>query len=240
MSFEEFLNHYGIKIKNRHFYDEALTHNSFANEKHLDYTYQRLEFLGDAVLQKYASLYFFQNYPKWPEGKLTKNRSNLVREESLAEVARSLNIGKYIRLGQGEINSRGFDKDSILADVFESLTGAIYLDQGEAKTLKWLQSTLFKIMDKAEFKNKTYDYKSELQELLQAENRHDLKYVLESQEVFPSENRTEYTISIQLDNQKFGIGKGFSKAQAEQAAAQDCLSKMKNITKKEAKISKSK
>lgn len=232
MRFEDFLGEYGLTIKNRHLYDEALTHNSFANEKHLPYTYQRLEFLGDAVLQKYASLYFFQNYPKWSEGKLTKNRSNLVREESLAEVAREVGLGQYIRLGQGEINSRGFNKDSILADVFESLTGAIYLDHGEAKTLKWLQMTLFKIMETSDFKNKTYDYKSELQELLQAENRHDLKYVLEEQELFPSENRIEYTISVQLDNQKFGIGKGYSKAQAEQAAAQNCLSKMKNLAKK--------
>jgi ribonuclease III len=135
MKFEEFLAQFGIKMKNRRYYDEALTHNSYANEQHLDYTYQRLEFLGDAILQKYISLYFFLNYPKLSEGQLTKSRSNAVREESLAAVSRSIHLGSYIRLGQGELNTKGYGKDSILSDVFESLTAAIYLDLGENATL---------------------------------------------------------------------------------------------------------
>lgn len=229
MTLEEFLKKYGIKIKNRRYYDEALTHNSYANEHHLDYTYQRLEFLGDAILQKYISLYYFLNYPKLTEGKLTKNRSSAVREESLASVSRMINLGRFIRLGQGELNTKGYEKDSILSDIFESLTAAIYLDHGEQTTLNWLEKTIFKMIKDPNFINQNRDYKSELQELLQAENRHDLKYVVEKEEHNQTDNRIEYTISVRLDGQKYGIGKGFSKAHAEQEAAKDCLSKMKNL-----------
>lgn len=232
MTWEKFLENYGIFVKkHRFYYNEALTHNSYTNEKHLKYNYQRLEFLGDAILQKYVSLYFFQKFPKSFEGELTKYRSKAVREESLAEVARSIKLGNYIRLGQGELNSRGFEKNSILADVFEALTAAIYLDQGDEITWQWLNQTLFKVINDPEFQNKIYDYKSELQELLQAENRHDLKYAVENTQILAKTNQIEYTISVQLDNQKFGVGKGFSKARAEQEAARDCLSKLKKITK---------
>lgn len=229
MTIDIFLKNFGIKIKKRHFYDEALTHNSYSNEKHLPYTYQRMEFLGDALIQKYVSLYLFQAHPNLAEGDLTKRRSKAVREETLAMVARTLNLGQLIRLGQGELNSHGYDKDKILADIFESLTAAIYLDH-DGKTVKqWLEKTLFKFINEPNFKRKTYDYKSELQELLQADKQHDLKYILEKTQFLAEENRTDYTMAIYLDNQKLGQGNGFSKAQAEQEAAKDCLSKMKKF-----------
>nr|WP_303662291.1 ribonuclease III [Williamsoniiplasma luminosum] len=227
MTLEEFLQQYNIKIKNRHLYDEALTHNSFSNEKHLKYTYQRLEFLGDSLLQMYVSLYFFRNHPKLKEGVLTKSRSNIVREESLAMIARQIQLGNYIRLGQGELNSKGYDKDSILSDVFESITAAIYLDQGEEKTLNWLNKTLFKIMNNDQLLEKTKDYKSELQELLQANKRTDLKYIVDLENHMDAESKIEYTISVYLEDQKLGTGIGFSKQQAEQRAAKDSLSKLK-------------
>jgi len=117
-----------IKINDRHYYEQALTHNSYANEHKLDYTYQRLEFLGDAILQEYMSLYFYKNNSQVDEGKLTKERSNAVREETLAGVMRKIGLNNYIRLGNGEMTSGGNNKPSILADVFESITAAIYLD----------------------------------------------------------------------------------------------------------------
>ena len=117
-----------IKINDRHYYEEALTHNSYANEHKLGYTYQRLEFLGDAILQEYMSLYLYTHNPRVDEGKLTKERSNAVREETLAGVMRKIGLNNYIRLGNGEMTSGGNNKPSILADVFESITAAIYLD----------------------------------------------------------------------------------------------------------------
>ncbi|WP_027063068.1 ribonuclease III [Mesoplasma seiffertii] len=227
MTIQEFLLKYGIVPKNNRLYEEAVTHNSYANESHLKYTYQRLEFLGDAILQMYVSKYFFLNYPKSAEGILTKSRSNVVREESLATVAREINLGRIIRLGQGEINSKGYDKDSILADVFEAFTAAIYLDQGEEVLLKWLTTTLFVYISRPDFMKQVKDHKSELQELLQADNRRDLKYIVEKERHIEKDNRTEYTVSVNLSGQKFGSGKGFSKQEAEQNAAKDCLLKMK-------------
>ncbi|MBY7704331.1 ribonuclease III [Vibrio harveyi] len=131
----DFLKTYNIEINNSRFFDEALTHNSYSNEHRLKYTYQRMEFLGDALLQMYVSRFLFFNYPKLSEGELTKLRSNSVREESLSEVAKDIKLGQLIRLGQGELKTRGFEKPSILADVFEALTAAIYLDQGEEKLI---------------------------------------------------------------------------------------------------------
>ncbi|ATZ18608.1 ribonuclease III [Williamsoniiplasma somnilux] len=226
MTVQEFLKKFGITIKNSHYFDEALTHNSYANEKHLKYTYQRLEFLGDAIIQMYVSNYLYKNYPKLSEGILTKYRSNIVREESFSMVAKEINLGQLIRLGQGELNSRGFEKPSILSDVFESFTAAIYLDQGEQIMLEWLKKTLFKEISKPGFMDKVKDYKSELQEYLQAENRRELKYLVAAEKNLKNDNKTEYTINVVLDGQKFGVGKGFSKQEAEQNAAKDCLSKL--------------
>ncbi|SYV95477.1 dsRNA-specific ribonuclease III, partial [Mycoplasma putrefaciens] len=134
---KNFLKKYQIEIKNSALFDEALTHNSYSNEHRLRYTYQRMEFLGDALLQMYVSRFLFFNYPKLSEGELTKLRANSVREESLSQVAKEINLGQLVRLGQGELKTKGFEKPSILADVFEALTAAIYLDQGEEILTSW-------------------------------------------------------------------------------------------------------
>ena len=133
--FEDFKDYFEttfeIEINDHSYSDQALTHNSYANEHKLDYTYQRLEFLGDAILQAYMSLYLYKNNSGVDEGKLTKERSNAVREETLAGVMRKISLNNYIRLGNGERASGGNNKPSILADVFESITAAIYLDNEE-------------------------------------------------------------------------------------------------------------
>ncbi|AXK51341.1 ribonuclease III [Spiroplasma alleghenense] len=226
MEIKEFLKKFNIIPINIKIYEEAITHNSYANEKRAGYTYQRLEFLGDAILQMYVSLHFFKNFPREKEGVLTKYRSNSVREETLAEISRGINLGKIIRLGIGEINSKGYEKNSILADVFESFTAAIYLDQGEKVLNNWLNQTMLKFISEPGFMEKNIDFKSELQELLQAENRHDLVYkVIDSKQT--SQNRTIYKVALYLEDVKYGVGEGFSKQEAEQMSAKDCLLKLK-------------
>lgn len=221
---------FGIKIRDHNFFDQALTHNSYANEKRLPYTYQRLEFLGDAILQKYMSLYFFRTEPQVDEGKLTKDRSNAVREETLASVVKKIGLNNYIRLGNGEEASGGRTKPSILADVFESITAAIYLDneaQNVDEIIKtWLKKTLLNYINNNEYLESIRDYKSELQELLQAENRNDLQYVVKAQK--PMENNsTQYLVNVILDGQVYGEGIGLSKQNAEQEAAKNCLKKLR-------------
>ena len=220
-----------IKINDHRYYDQALTHNSYANENKLDYTYQRLEFLGDAILQEYMSLYFYKNNPRVDEGKLTKERSNAVREETLAGVMRRIGLNRYIRLGNGEMASGGNDKPSILADVFESITAAIYLDNeanGSADQVikQWLKQTLITYISQSEYLESIKDYKSELQELIQAENRSDLQYIVKSHH--PVENNSiEYIVEVKLDRQVYGEGAGLSKQAAEQQAAKNCLEKLR-------------
>ncbi|AKX33857.1 ribonuclease III [Spiroplasma litorale] len=221
-----FLEKFNIKVNNKKVYEEALTHNSFANENRLSWNYQRLEFLGDAIIQLKVSEMLFKKYPKANEGVLTKIRSAIVREESLAKISRSINLGNLIRLGIGELESEGYNKDSILSDVFESLTAAIYLDNDKNYVDNWLNNTLFKEISINSFVEETNDYKSELQELIQLEMRNDLVYKLVSQEK-DKNNQILFTVNVVLDNMLYGVGKGTSKKKAEQLAAKDALSKIK-------------
>ena len=222
-----------IKINNFQFYDQALTHNSYANENKSRNigTYQRLEFLGDAILQEYMSLYLYKHNPDVDEGKLTKERSNAVREETLAGVVKKFGLNNYIRLGNGEMTSGGNNKPSILADVFESITAAIYLDNEKKGNVnqvigRWLEQTLIVYISQNEYLESIKDYKSELQELIQAENRSDLHYNVKSQH--PVENNSiEYVVEVILDGQVYGQGVGLSKQAAEQQAAKNCLEKLR-------------
>jgi len=127
---QNFFKQFDITINNKSFYNEALTHNSYSNENRLTKNYQRLEFLGDAILQMNVSEYLFKKFPKYNEGILTKYRSSMVRRESLAQISKNIGLGKFIRLGVGELESKGYEKESILSDIYESLTAAIYLDGG--------------------------------------------------------------------------------------------------------------
>lgn len=229
---KSFFKKFGIKINNEDLFITALTHNSYANEKHLSYTYQRLEFLGDAVLQLYVSKHLYLNLKQFKEGKLTKTRSDIVRQETLSEIARKIGIGKIIRLGQGELKSKGYEKPSILADVFESITAAIFLDQNENVLEKWLSDTILDFIRNNNLDILTHDYKSELQEIIQAEIRSDLEYKIEDQRTIEKYNKIEYTVSVNLDGIKYGIGLGFSKQEASQNAAKDCLNKLRKSSDK--------
>ncbi|WP_338984719.1 ribonuclease III [Spiroplasma endosymbiont of Diplazon laetatorius] len=217
---------FSIKINDKNHYYEALTHNSFSNENRLAKNYQRLEFLGDAVLQMKVSEYLYKLFPKSNEGLLTKYRSSIVKQSTLAEISRKIGLGKFIRLGVGELESKGYEKDSILSDVFESITAAIFLDQEEEVLNKWLQKTIFSDYVINQFLDKSHDYKSELQELIQLEMRSELKYVLVSCKKFDN-NTTLFTMNAVLDGMVFGTGEGSNKKQAEQEAAKSALSKIK-------------
>ena len=145
MELEQFLQKMEIPYQNIEIFKEAFTHPSYANENKMkNHDYERLEFLGDAVLQYHVSRHIFDLYPELPEGRLTKLRAKLVREESLARFARELDLGPLIYLGAGELNNGGRDRDSVLADIFEAFMGAICHDCGPEYVEKMLDITIYK------------------------------------------------------------------------------------------------
>ncbi|QEH62170.1 ribonuclease III [Spiroplasma chinense] len=223
----EFLEKFGITPKDNALYDEAVTHNSYSNEHRIAKNYQRLEFLGDAILQQKVSEYLFKKFPKSNEGILTRYRSSIVRKETLAQFSRIIGLGKLLRLGVGELESKGYEKDSILADAYESMTAAIYLEAGPDALVKWLNATIFSESNLDIFLDAIRDFKSELQELIQVEMRSELSYVTISQEKL-EDNKMIFTVNCTLDGMVYGVGQGSNKKQAEQEAAKNALSKIKN------------
>lgn len=205
-------------------FKQAFTHTSYANENKLkNHDYERLEFLGDAVLQYHVSRYLFDLYPTMPEGRLTKLRSKLVREESLARFARELDLGAYIYLGAGEINNGGRDRDSVLADIFEAFMGAICHDCGMKYVDMMLKKTIYRHINDVNYDDIT-DFKTKLQELIQADQRKTVTYELLS-ETGPSNNPV-FEMAVKMDDMILGTGIGSSKKRAEQQAAKDALNKL--------------
>ncbi|WP_281677891.1 ribonuclease III [Eggerthia catenaformis] len=214
------------------YYKQAFTHSSYANEAQNKLEdYERLEFMGDAVLQLFVSEYLFKSYPDYPEGELTTLRSKLVREESLAKFARELRLEELIYLGVGEEKSGGRDRDSVLCDIFESFVGALYLDCGKKEVIKILHKTIFKHVDDVFHSEAITDYKTKLQELIQADDRRGVTYKLIA-ETGPA-NAPEFTINVTLDGMVLGTGKGTSKKKAEQQSAKDALLKMAKTKEKD-------
>lgn len=205
-------------------FKQAFTHTSYANENKLkNHDYERLEFLGDAVLQYHVSRYLFDLYPTMPEGRLTKLRSKLVREESLARFARELDLGTYIYLGAGEINNGGRDRDSVLADIFEAFMGAICHDCGMEYVDMMLKKTIYRHVNDVNYDDIT-DFKTKLQELIQADQRKTVTYELLSA-TGPSNNPV-FEMAVRMDDMILGTGIGSSKKRAEQQAAKDALNKL--------------
>lgn len=224
MKILDFLQKEKIPFQNIAIYKEAFTHASYANESH--YTqkdYERLEFMGDAVLQLYVSEFLFQLFPDVPEGTLTTLRSKLVREESLARFSKELGLGELLYLGVGEEKSGGRERESVLANIFESFIGALYLDCGKEEVLKILEQTIFKHVNDLDYDDIT-DYKTTLQELIQADQRRTVTYEL--LETSGPSNAPEFKVAVMMDEMCLGIGKGTSKKRAEQQAAKDALNKL--------------
>lgn len=224
MELENFLQAMEIPYHDIEIFKQAFTHTSYANENKLkNHDYERLEFLGDAVLQYHVSRYLFDLYPTMPEGRLTKLRSKLVREESLARFARELNLGAYIYLGAGEINNGGRDRDSVLADIFEAFMGAICHDCGMKYVDMMLKKTIYRHINDVNYDDIT-DFKTKLQELIQADQRKTVTYELLSA-TGPSNNPI-FEMAVKMDEMILGTGTGSSKKRAEQQAAKDALNKL--------------
>lgn len=195
----------------------ALTHSSYRNEQQNIHDYERLEFLGDAVLELTVSDFLFKDNPDMREGDMTKMRASLVCEHTLAYCARELNLSDYILLGKGEEKTGGRGRESIISDVFEAVIGAIYLDGGLEKAKEHIHKyVLNDYRDKIGFR----DSKTTLQEYVQ-ENNARLEYVLAG-ETGPDHNK-KYEVNVLIDGEIMGCGHGSSKKRAEQMAAYEAL-----------------
>ena len=203
----------------------ALTHSSYANEMRLEKekNNERLEFLGDAVLELVTSETVYVQYNDLTEGDLTKLRASIVCEQTLSACARDLNLGDYILLGKGEDSSGGRKRDSILSDTLEAVIGAIYLDGGFTNAKEFIKSfILADIKDKKLF----FDSKTILQEIVQNDNNQKLRYKLISEEG-PDHNKT-FTIAVCIGNDEIGYGSGRTKKAAEQEAAYQAIQALRS------------
>lgn len=202
---------------------QALTHSSYANEKQGGIKCnERLEFLGDAVISIVSAQYLYESFPDMPEGDLSKLRSSLVCTRSLSDFARQIDLGSYMLLGKGELNTGGRDRDSILEDAFEALTAAIYLDGGMECAKKHVLRFLAKAVNTHHINFK--DYKTTLQEVIQKNPDQSITYVV-SGESGPDHNK-RFEVEVHLNSNVIGKGVGKSKKQAEQEAAKEALSLM--------------
>ncbi|WIF94611.1 ribonuclease III [Caminicella sporogenes] len=220
LKFETVINY---TFKDKELLLEALTHSSYANEKKKkNYKYnERLEFLGDAVLSIIISDYLFRKYPNLPEGDLTKTRAKIVCEPTLSDCARDIKLGDFLLLGKGEKSTGGKDRTSILADAFEAVIGAIYLDGGLEKARDFVLKQMSKVIEDAVNGKIFIDYKTKLQEILQNENNIKITYEV-VKEKGPDHNKIFYT-QVKKNDEIIGYGSGKSKKESEQSAAKMAL-----------------
>ena len=219
----EFQQKIGYQFENENLLRQALTHSSYANEKHMKKLSdnERLEFLGDAVLEIISSDFLYTKYPDLPEGKLTKLRASIVCEPTLALCAEDVELGQYLLLGKGEDMTGGRTRKSILSDALEAVIGAIYLDGGFANAKEFVMKY---IMKDIEHKQLFYDSKTILQEIVQGEHE-KLTYVL-TDESGPDHNKS-FTVEVCVGDKILGTGSGHTKKAAEQEAAYRALLTMK-------------
>ena len=203
-------------FQDKHLLAQALTHSSYANEHRLDHNHcnERLEFLGDAVLEIVTSDFLYHKYTEKPEGDLTKIRASIVCEPTLAYCAEAINLGSYLFLGKGEDATGGRNRNSVVSDAMEAVIGAIYLDGGFASAKEFIHRF---ILNDMEHKKLFYDSKTILQEIVQGHTDETLTYVLLKEEG-PDHNKS-FEVSAMLDGQEIGRGIGRTKKSAEQRAA---------------------
>ncbi len=212
------------KIKNKKLLEEALTHRSYLNEsKEKLPSNERLEFLGDSILSFVVSDYLFRTYPDFNEGKLTNLRSLLVNTRILAIIAKECELGQKLRLSKGEEESGGRENPSLLADIFEAFIGALFLDQGIVEIEKFINSAVIPRADDFIQKNMLKDPKSMLQERVQAQKQSSPLYKVLSEDG-PAHAR-QFTVGVYVGEKLLGQGKGKSKQEAEESAAQIALEK---------------
>lgn len=215
-------NNLGYHFKNPALLSRALTHSSYANERHVDTgDNERLEFLGDSVLGFITAEYLFANHRDFPEGELTKLRAYAVCEKSLFSYAEEIGLGNYLKLGKGEERTGGRTRPSVLSDAFEAVIAAIYLDGGMDEAKKFV---LRFVVPYVEAKPTFKDYKTMLQEVVQKNQGETLEYVLVS-ETGPDHDKC-FTVEVHLNSNVLGRGVGGSKKKAEQNAAKEALELM--------------
>ena len=215
-----------ITFKNRELLDIALTHRSYLNE-HKDLELQnneRLEFLGDAVLELIISDYLFTTYIDKPEGDLTNIRAAIVRTESLAEESRKLGFGEFLKMSKGEEDSGGRDKDYLLANTFEAVLGAIYRDQGFEVCKEYLQRTILQKVEHIVSEELYIDPKTQAQELIQAQYKVTPVYEVIKEEGPDHDKR--FTVALVISGKRITTGEGTSKQKAEEDAARNAVKKL--------------
>ena len=219
----EFENMIGYHFQNRNYLRQAFSHSSYANEMRLSKlaNNERLEFLGDAVLELMSSEYIFRTNEQMHEGEMTKLRASLVCEPTLAMCAREINLGDYILLGKGEIATGGANRDSILSDAFEAVIGAIYLDGGFTSAKEFIMKY---VLDDIDSKKLFFDSKTILQEIVQADYKEPLQYKLLG-ESGPDHDKV-FTVAAIVDGKELSQGTGKTKKAAEQAAAYQAILKL--------------
>lgn len=210
----------GYEFRQEGLLRQALTHSSYANERHMKKLSdnERLEFLGDAVLEIVSSEYLYRNYPKLPEGDLTKFRASIVCEPTLALCTREIDLGRFLNLGKGENQTGGRNRKSILSDALEAVIGAIYLDGGFEKAKEFIHRF---ILTDIEHKKLFYDSKTILQEVVQGSYEEPLHYELLAEE--GPDHDKNFRVEARIGDKVIGAGCGHTKKAAEQEAAYQAL-----------------
>ena len=218
------LNEHHLNVKHPELIERAFYHTSYVNEhpQQKSESNQRLEFMGDAVLQLWTAHYLYGLMPALTEGQMTKMRATLVCEASLFTIGKTLGLNRFLQLGTGEIRENGYEKPSIVADMVESFIGALYLDGG----MEPVDRILSPVIHQVDVINQAQqdDYKTRLQEFVQADDKRAISYVLVS-ETGPSNGKT-FEMAVFIDDMMYGKGTGSSKKRAEQAAAKEALEKL--------------
>ncbi len=217
----------GYTFNTKSILKEAITHKSYAHEKKKDIQAynERMEFLGDSVLELIISEYLYLTYTEYTEADLSKIKAYIVQESSLAETAKRLEIGSYLLLGKGEEMTGGREKPSLLADAFEAILSAIYIDGGLEKAREFILNNLSHKVEKLAANKFIFDFKTELQEVVQAEYGVLPKYITHNEE--GPEHKKVFEVKVFIKDDLFGSGKGRTKKAGAQKAAEAALEKIK-------------
>ena len=218
-------NRLNYKFKDKNLLKNALTHSSYANEiRNGISSNERLEFLGDSILSLIVSEHIFARFPNMPEGELTRLRASLVCEKALCSFSREIGLGEHLLLGRGEDKGGGRERDSILADTFEAVLAAIYLDGGMESAKKHVMNFVLREINCNNDENDFKDYKTLLQEIIQRNPEEYVTYIL-TDEKGPDHDKM-FTVEVRLNSNTIGTGSGKSKKRAEQMAAKQALELM--------------
>ncbi len=214
----------GYRFRNFNFLEHAMRHSSFCNEQKMNRlnNNERLEFLGDAVLELVTSEFLYTNYPEMPEGEATRRRASMVCEQTLALCAKELELGSYLYLGKGEELTGGRERASVTSDAMEALIGAIYLDGGFTNAKEFIEKF---VLNGIEEKQLFYDSKTTFQEMMQSITTEPIHYELIGEE--GPDHCKKFTVELFVGERSAGKGAGKSKKAAEQAAAYDAIMKLK-------------